>query len=159
MLVKESFNQDSIAPDPQAKKARVEAQEVIEVKDEVDESIEKDDYDSSETSEAESYSSSVDAVAERVDAKNMIHVLDDEDNDEFFKHKRTKVVHIASTDCRVEETKIFVCGRGLNTNYMCIPWVGGSDLKCSSCFKGKRFVSEDQLHQELDNAQAASSVR
>ena len=157
--MKDGLTQESTVVDPLAKRARIEAQEVIEVKDEENECIEKDNCDSSETSEAESYSSSVDAVAERVDEKNTVHVLDDEDNDEFFKHKRTKVVHIASADCTIEETKIFICGRALNSNYMGIPWVDSPDLKCSSCFKGKRFVSEDQLHQELDNAQASSSVR
>ena len=143
--MKEKLVADYGECDPLPKKARIDPQEVIEVKDEVNENVEVEKYDSSETSEAESYSSSVDAVGERVDARDTVHVFDHEDNDEFFKHKRTKVVHIASVDCRVEETKVFNCGRYLNSNYMGIPWVSGSDPKCSSCFKGKRFVPEDQI--------------
>ena len=145
MLVKEKVVADYDESHPLVKKARMDQREVIEVKDEVIENVEVEKYDSSETSEAESYSSSVDKVGERVDARDTVHVLDHEDNDEFFRHKRTKVVHIASVDCRIEETKVFNCGRCLNSNYMGIPWVSGPDLKCSSCFKGKRFVPEDQI--------------
>ena len=151
MLVKDVQDPDAMAFSPQTKKARFNQMETIEVKDEDAEQVVEEAGDSSETSEAESYSSSVDAVSERVDAKCTIHVLDHDDNDEFFRHKRTKVVHIASTDCTIEDVKIFVCGRGLNANYMGIPWVSGSDLKCSSCFKGKRFVPEDQIPESLDN--------
>ena len=126
-----------------AKKQKLGQVEVVEVKDEDTEPVEKDDCDSSETSEAESYSSSVDAVAERVDEKTTVHQIDGDASDDFFKHKRTKVVHISSTDCKIEGTTLFICGRTSNSNYMSIPWVSCSDLKCSSCFKDKRFVHED----------------
>ena len=149
MMAKDVSLNNASDLNPHLKKARVDPNEVIEVKDEVIENPEKDDCDSSETSEVESYSSSVDAVAERVDDKDTVHVLHDEGDDAFFKHKRTKVVHIASEDCRIEETKVFICGRSLNGNYMGIPWVEGPDLKCSSCFKSKRFIPEDQIPQGL----------
>ena len=149
MLVKESQSLDSPAPYP--KKARMDHQEVIKVKDEEIETVEVNEPDSSETSEAESYSSSVDAVAERVDPANVAHVLDDEGDDEFFRHKRTKVVHIVATGCVIEEVMTFNCGRRLNSNYSGIPWAHVSDLKCSSCFKGKRFVTEDLIPQSLEN--------
>ena len=145
MLTKDVPATDPFGLSLQSKKVMVDAGEVIEIKDEVEESKEKADCESSETSEAESYSSSVDAVAERVDEMDTVHVLDDEGNDAFFKHKRAKVVHIASEDCRDEESKIFKCGRSLNGNYMGIPWVEGPDLKCSACFKSKRFIPEDQV--------------
>ena len=159
MLAKEVQGQDFVFPYQQVRKARTDPQTVIEVKDEENEEEKESGHDSSETSEVESYSSSVDVVAERVDPNSTVHVFDGEDEDEFFRHKRTKVVHIVSTDCRIEDVKIFNCGRSLNGNYIGIPWANVSDLKCSSCFKGKRFVPEDQVPQSLDNIQASSSVR
>lgn len=153
MLLKSNREDASSASLFPTKRPKLENNVVIEVKDdlplEADENI-----DSSETSEAESYSSSVDVVAERVDPNNVVHLLDVKEDEEFFKHKRTKVVHIVSPDCRVDDTKLFNCGRSLNGNYMCAPFVIGVDLKCSSCFKGKRFVPEDQIPQSLDNSQA-----
>lgn len=119
---------------------------MIEVKDEIPVTVENESCDSSETSEAESYSSSVDAVAERVDERDAVHVLDGETSDDFFKHKRTKVVHIAATDSKIEGVTLFICGRNLNNNYGSIPWVDRADPKCSLCFRDKRFVSEDQIH-------------
>ena len=145
MLLKENHGDEQATLNLQAKRAKPDDDKVIEVKDEPPLEVGEDEIDSSETSEDESYSSSVDMVSERVDPRHVVHTIDGSEDDEFFKHKRTKVVHIVSPDCRIDEKKLFNCGRGLNGNYMSIPWVSGSDLKCSSCFKGKRFVAEDQI--------------
>ena len=145
MLAKEHIDSENASLLPLVKRAKLIHEGVIEVKDEEDGDAEQDPCDSSETSEAESYSSSIDAVAERVDDLGTVHVIEEGSTDDFFKHKRTKVVHISSTDSKIEDVTMFICGRSLNSNYMSIPWVGGSDPKCSSCFKGKRFISEDQI--------------